>query len=113
MTIQHFLERTGATLLTKSVDLNREITCGYTCDLLSWVMSHGAADMAWITVQTHMNVVAVATLLDMAAIIAPEGIQFEADAIAKAEEEGVALISSDKTAYALCGLMHAAGIADR
>ena len=23
-------------------DLEREVLCGYTCDLLSWVMAHGA-----------------------------------------------------------------------
>ena len=37
-------------------DLEREVLCGYTCDLLSWVMAHGAEGMAWVTVQTHMNV---------------------------------------------------------
>ena len=111
MTIQSFLDMTGARLLTASVDTAREITCGYACDLLSWVMAHGAAGMAWISVQTHMNVVAVATLMDMAAVIAPEGITFEAEVIAKAEEEGVALIAADKTAYELCGLMYAAGVA--
>ena len=110
MTIQSFLDMTGAQLLTPAVNLSREISCGYTCDLLSWVMSHGAADMAWISVQTHMNVVAVATLMDMAAIIAPEGITFEADVIAKASGEGIALISSSKTAYELCGMMYAQGV---
>ena len=111
MTIQSFMDLTGATLVTAETDTNREITCGYTCDLLSWVMSHGAAGMAWITVQTHMNVIAVATLMDMAAVIAPEGIVFENDVIEKASDEGIALLTSDKTAYELSGLMCAAGIA--
>ena len=44
----------------------REITSGCACDLLSWVMAHGCGDMAWVTVQTHMNVIAVAALLDFA-----------------------------------------------
>ena len=110
MTIQAFIDLTGATLITETSDLKREITCGYTCDLLSWVMSHGAADMAWITVQTHMNVIAVATLMDMAAIIAPEGIEFEKDVIEKAADEGIALMCSNKTAYELSGIMFQAGI---
>lgn len=110
MTLSDFQALTGAKLLTPSADVRREITCGYCCDLLSWVMSHGAAGMAWMTVQTHMNVVAVATLMDMAAVIAPEGIHFEADVIAKADEEGIALFESDKTAYALSGLLFGAGV---
>ncbi len=110
MTIQEFIHLTGARPLGEGVDLSKQITCGYCCDLLSWVMSHGAAGMGWITVQTHMNVVAVATLMDMAAIIVPESIQVEPAVVAKATEEGIALLASDKTAYELCGLMHGAGV---
>lgn len=110
MTIQDFLNATGAKLLTEASDTSKTISCGYSCDLLSWVMSHGAAGMAWITVQTHMNVIAVATLMDMAAVIVPEGIQVDADVVSKASDEGIALIASDKTAYELCGLMYQAGV---
>ena len=110
MTIQGFMGATGAKLVTEESDLAREITCGYACDLLSWVMSHGASGMAWITVQTHMNVVAVATLMDMAAVIAPEGIRFEEEVIRKASEEGIALLESEKTAFELSGLLYAQGV---
>lgn len=110
MTLQALIDLTGARLLTGGADLNRTVSSGYACDLLSWVMSHGAADMAWITVQTHMNVVAVAALMDMTAVIVPEGIAVEDDVVQKAGEEGVALLSSDKTSYELCGLMYGAGI---
>ena len=110
MTIKDFLDATGAKLLTESVDTNREITCGYSCDLLSWVMSHGASGMAWVTVQTHMNVIAVSTLMDMACVIIPEGIEVKGDIIDKAAEEEIALISSPKTAYELCGIMFTAGV---
>ena len=111
MTIKEFLNLTDAKLLNEGIDEGRKLTCGYSCDLLSWVMSHGAAGMGWITVQTHMNVVAVASLMDMAAIIVPEGIQVEQNVVDKAAEEGIAMISSPKTAYELCGLMYKAGVA--
>lgn len=110
MTIREFLALTDSKLLTEGADAEKRITCGYCCDLLSWVMSHGAQGMAWITVQTHMNVVAVATLMDMTAVIVPEGIQVDADVVAKAGEESIALISSNLTAYELCGLMVQAGV---
>ena len=110
MTIGEFIELTGSRLLTKDVDLDTQITCGYSCDLLSWVMSHGASGMAWVTVQTHMNVIAVATLMDLSAVIVPENIAVEQEVVDKAGEEGIALISSEKTAYALCGMMYAAGV---
>lgn len=110
MTIRDFVELTGAKILTPGVDVEREITCGYSCDLLSWVMSHGASGMAWITVQTHMNVIAVATLMDMAAVIVPEGISVDQEVVDKAAEEDIALIASGLTAYELCGRMYQAGV---
>ena len=94
MTISELAEKIGANVVTPGVDLSREISSGYTCDLLSWVMAHGKEGMAWITVQTHMNVIAVATLHDMACVIIPEGIKVEEDVIKKADEEGVAVLTS-------------------
>ena len=91
-------------------DLEREVLCGYTCDLLSWVMAHGQAGMAWITVQTHMNVIAVASLMEMSAVIIPEGIEIEAPSLTKAREEGITVLSSSRTAFELCAIMAAAGL---
>lgn len=110
MTIQALAEKIGATVVTKNVDLSREVSSGYTCDLLSWVMAHGREGMAWITVQTHMNVIAVATLHDMSCVIIPEGIKVEEDVIEKADEEGVAILTSFLTAYDISGQMHAFGV---
>ncbi len=110
MNIQSLAELTNSKLLTPETDQTREVTCGYSCDLLSWVMAHGKSGMAWITVQTHMNAVAVATLMEMAAIIVPEGIAVPEEVVERASNEGLAILSSEKAAYELCGLMYGAGI---
>ena len=111
MTIADIVKITDAKVRTTGVDLTREVDCGYACDLLSWVMAHGAKNMAWVTVQTHMNVIAVATLMDMSVVIVPEDINFPDNVVAKAEEEGIALLESPKTSYELCGLMYENAIA--
>jgi hypothetical protein len=72
MLVSELAAHIGAAVVTQGVP-DGEVTCGYTCDLLSWVMARGKAGCAWVTVQTHMNVVAVASLHDMACIICPEG----------------------------------------
>lgn len=110
MQIAKILKICEATLLTEGVDLQTDITSGYSCDLLSWVMAHGKPGMAWITIQTHMNVVAVATLHDMACVIVPEGAQVPAEVCAKAAEEGIALLSSNLPAFTLAGRLYAAGL---
>ena len=73
MTVRELAALIGAKSLTADSCLDREVKCGYSCDLLSWVMAHGAESMAWVTVQTHMNVIAVAALHDMSCVIIPEG----------------------------------------
>ena len=110
MTVKELIELTGSRNMTPEADLNTEVTCGYTCDLLSWVMAHGKAGMAWITVQTHMNVIAVASLMEMAAVIIPEDIEMEGPTLEKAREEGIAVLQSGKTAFELCALMAQAGL---
>lgn len=110
ITLRRLMDGLSLELLTPGADMTREVTAGYCCDLLSWVLAHGAPGVAWITVQTHMNVVAVATLQDMACVILPENISPEADALAKASEEGVAVFRSAMNAYELSGKMWEMGL---
>ena len=110
MTVQEVLELLEAKDRTPDTDKNTEVSCGYTCDLLSWVMAHGAAGMAWVTVQTHMNVIAVASLMEMAAVIIPEGIEMEAPSLEKAKDEGITVLQTGLTAYEICARLAAAGL---
>ena len=110
MTVKELCELIEAQDMTPEADKGTEVSCGYTCDLLSWVMAHGAADMAWVTVQTHMNVIAVASLMEMAAVIIPEGIEMEAPSLEKAKDEGINVFQSPLTAYEICARLAAAGL---
>lgn len=113
MKVKALLPLIEAENLTPSADLEKEIKCGYTCDLLSWVMKNGDEGMAWVTVQTHMNVIAVAVLAEMACVILPESIDMEKEILQKAEAEGLCVLKSPLSGYEICGRMHAAGIPDK
>ena len=63
-----------------------------------------------ITVQTHTNVIAVATLLEMACVIIPEDIPIDENTIEKAVEEEIVLISSPLSAFQLAGKLYEMGI---
>ena len=86
------------------------VSGAYAGDLLSWVMAHGAAGMAWVTVQTHMNVIAVASLMEMAAVIIPENIEMEGPSIEKAKDEGISVLQTSLTAYEICARLAEAGL---
>lgn len=96
-------------LLTKT-DIDKQISGGYICDLLSWVMAKGKQDMAWITVHTHLNVIAVAVLHEFACVIIPENILVPEQTLQKAEEENITVFSSSKTAYEIARGMYELGI---
>lgn len=97
--IKNICERINAKVLAGAEQLEREISGVYICDLLSWVMSHAKKGDAWITVMSHANVVAVASLLDLGCIIVPEDIEMDADALKKADEEGIPVLSTSLNAY--------------
>jgi len=65
------------------------------------VMANGKKDGLWITVQAHMNIVAIASLHDMACIVVPESIEVPESTLSKAEEEQVIILSSDQDAFTL------------
>jgi predicted transcriptional regulator len=97
--IKNICERINAKVLAGAEQMNRAVEGVYICDLLSWVMSHAQKGDAWITVMSHANVIAVASLLDLGCIIVPEEIEMDQDALRKADEEGIPVLSTSLNAY--------------
>lgn len=79
--------------------MDKDVSGIYYGDLLSWVMSHAKENEAWITVQTHVNIVAVASLLNLSGIIIPEGIKVDEETIEKANTMDVPIFSTQLNAY--------------
>ena len=80
-------------------DGDREIHGVYIGDLLSWVMGRAKADDAWITIMSNINIVAVASLADVACIILAEGVQLDKAVTETAEAKGVNILSCQMPAY--------------
>ncbi|MCL6614761.1 MAG: serine kinase [Firmicutes bacterium] len=91
-------------------DPDREVTGGYVSDLLSDVMAHARAGAVWVTIQTHQNVVAVASLLSLAAVIVAGGYRPEAETLAKAAAEGVAVYAAADSSFAVAGRLYGLGL---
>lgn len=110
MFVKEASEKIGLKLLAGSGGLDKELSGVYICDLLSWVMSHGKKNDAWITVQTHSNIIAVAALLELSCIIVPEDIEVEEDTLRKADSEDIAVFQSSLSAYELAKELYRMGI---
>mgnify|MGYP001334019741 CR=1 FL=1 len=99
MTVRDVMEKLQLKLIAGESGLHKKIKGVYICDLLSWVMSHACNDDAWITIQTHPNIIAVATLLELSCIIIPENAEVEEDTIQKANEEAVPILTSSDSGF--------------
>jgi proteasome lid subunit RPN8/RPN11 len=92
---------------------DQEISGGYASDLLSCVMARAGAGNIWVTLQTHPNVVAVASLLDLAGVIITECAdiaKIDAATIEKARTENVALFATPLTTFTIVARLARAGV---
>ncbi|NEW78474.1 MAG: serine kinase [Gelidibacter sp.] len=74
--------------------LENEINGGYTSDLLSDVMGNANSGDLWITLQTHKNVIAIASLKDLAAVLLINNNKPELDMLKQADEEGIPVLGT-------------------
>lgn len=86
--------------------LNRDVKGGYVGDLLSDVIANSKENDIWITRQTHQNVVAVASLKDLAGVILVQGAEPAPETLEKAAKEGIPVMVSDLPAFEIAGRIH-------
>ena len=113
MNIAEAAKKIDGTLVTANAAAEREIQGGYASDLLSDVMGNSREGDVWITLQKHVNVVAVAQLNGLAAIILVNGRKPEPETLAKAEEMGIPIISTPLQAFDAIGTLYSLGIRGR
>ncbi|HSW68226.1 MAG TPA: DRTGG domain-containing protein [Bacteroidales bacterium] len=87
--------------------LDNEVTGGYVCDLLSDVMGNSKEGQVWITLQTHKNVIAIASLRDLAAVILVNGCKPDDDLAIQSDEEGIPVLGTNETAFVIAGKLYA------
>jgi hypothetical protein len=110
MIIQDVIEQLNLSIVT-SANLVAQVTGGYASDLLSCVMASAKAGNVWVTLQAHPNVVAVASLLELSAVIITEGVSPDPETTNKADQEKVTLLATTKDTFTVVGELTALGIA--
>jgi hypothetical protein len=111
MNLQQIIDQLNLTILTEPRDFAKITPSGgYSSDLLSCVMAGAKKGHIWITLQAHLNIVAVAALNELSAIIITENAQPDAASIAKANQQDVILLSTTQSSYAVNGKLWELGI---
>ncbi|MFN3820700.1 MAG: serine kinase [bacterium] len=88
------------------IDGNRTVKGGFVGDLLSYVMGNASEGDLWFTIQTHPNVIAVATLKDLAGVIICGGRSPEEETIQRAKEVGVNLLTTEEQIFPISGRLY-------
>lgn len=106
MFVQDFVSELGLTAKAMSKEGGlRTVEGGFVGDILSHVMANAESGYVWVTVQTHENVIAVASLLDVACVLVCQR-ELPPETCQRADKEGVTLLWSKDDAFSLVGRMY-------
>ena len=106
MKLSDLIKEIGCEILTGTINLDKDIKDGYVSDLLSDVIGNIKESSIWITIQRHINILGVAKLKDVTAILIPRTLQIEENIIEKAKEEGIAILRDSRSAFELSGVIY-------
>jgi len=107
MNVSEMVQQLNLKVFTNASKLGTEITGGYVSDLLSDVMGNATQGEVWITLQTHKNTVAIASLKELAAIILVKGFEPSPEALEHAINEGIPILGTTDYTFAIAGKLYA------
>jgi len=111
MDLKTIIEKLNLEVLTETKDFNAVVPAsGYASDLLSCVMAGAKKDGLWITLQSHDNIVAVAALLDLAAVIITEDARPDASTIERANSKNITLLATPLPSFQIAGQLWEMGL---
>ena len=106
MNISDLVKKFDLKVFSGKNGLENEILGGYVSDLLSDVMGNAREGEVWITLQTHQNVMAIASLKDLAAIILVKGFEPESETLVKSNKEGIPILGTNWGTFEMAGRLY-------
>jgi hypothetical protein len=110
MKIQKVKDKLNLSIMADADHMDSEVTGGYVSDMLSDVIANAEAGSLWITLQTHLNIIPVASMKDLAGIIIVNGRQPDEETLEKARMEKVLVLGTELSAFELVGKLYQLGI---
>jgi len=110
MVLQEIVTALELEVKTPGIDLRREVTGGYASDLLSDVMGNAHDGNIWVTLQIHLNIVAVASLKGLSGIILVNSRIPDEDTVKRAVAENIPIMTTPLPTFELVGRLYALGL---
>ena len=112
MKLTDIIEKLDLTIQTGADFLDRDVRGGYVSDMLSDVLTHAEKDNVWVTVQRHLNIIAIAGMKEIAAIIIVNGRQPDEETLSQANTEKLPILGTEMKAFEVVGKLYQLGIHD-
>ncbi len=106
MTLEDVVKALNLKVFSGAGGLTREVAGGYVADLLSDVMGRADAGDLWITLQTHKNVMAIASLKDLSAVLLVTGHQPDESTAAQSNEENIPILGTSLSTFEVTGKLY-------
>lgn len=106
MTVKELIEKMNLTVFSGENNLDIEIKGGYVSDLLSDVMGFAQEGNVWVTLQTHKNVIAIASLKELACVVLVKGNKPDEDMLEQAKEEDIPVLGSEEQTFEVAGRIY-------
>lgn len=106
MKVNELVNALNLKVLSGANGLDREIEGCYVSDLLSDVMGNAEMNNVWVTLQTHKNVMAIASLKELACVILVKGQTAADDTLEQSNEEGIPFLSTNMQTYETVGKIY-------
>jgi hypothetical protein len=110
MKLTELIQKLNLDVRSAKDSLECEVTGGYASDLLSDVLANSEEGNLWVTLQVHQNIVAVASMKDLAGIVLVNGREPEQETLEKAEEEDIAIMVTKMPTFELVGRLYSLGV---
>jgi serine kinase of HPr protein (carbohydrate metabolism regulator) len=106
MKVSELVKKYNLKVFSGGQGLENKIEGGYVSDLLSDVMGNAAEGEVWITLQIHQNVIAIASLKDLAAVILVKDLEPDQETLEHSKEEGIPLLGTDLSTFEMAGKLY-------
>jgi predicted transcriptional regulator len=113
MTVAEAAAKLGGTVVCGEGHLERDVAGAYVSDLLSDVIANAQEGDLWITLQRHVNIIAVAHLKGLAAVVIVNSRQPEQETVTRAVEEQVPIVSTPLSTFDAAGTLYSFGLRGR